>query len=155
MVKTRTVNLSDSVIHLLHRASQQADQQLETAMSDTGLTARQLVVLDTIARLETPNQTDICDATGIDRSTLADMVKRLSARRLIVRRRDRNDARAYNLRLTEEGERALEKTLPQVHAAELQITGKLSESRRKEFLDLLKLLLGGARTLPARKPVHS
>jgi len=47
------------------------------------------------------------DATGIDRSTLADVVRRLSKKGLLQRRRTREDARAYAVKLTDEGRRVL------------------------------------------------
>lgn len=152
MAKIKTVNLSDNVIHLLHRASQFADHQFEHATTAHGLTARQIVVLDAIAKLNDPSQTDVCDETGIDRSTLADMVRRLCARRLVVRRRSRADARAYTLRLTEDGIACLQKLLPSMIEAEQRVTGVLSESRRREFVDILHSILAPPPAAPSRKP---
>ena len=59
------------------------------------LTPRQLAVIITVAQNEGLSQTGILDATGIDRSTLADVVRRLTKKRLLQRRRTREDARAY------------------------------------------------------------
>ncbi len=153
MARAKTLNISESIIHLLHRASQFADYQFERTAGVHGLTSRQLVVLDAIAKLQEPSQTDVCDATGIDRSTLADMVRRLCARRLITRRRNRIDARAYNLRLTEDGIDCLGKLLPTMTEAEQQVTGALSEGKRREFMDLLKTILAPSGT-PPRKPAR-
>jgi len=152
MAKMKTTNISDSVIHLLHRASQFGDYQFEQATAAHGLTARQIVVLDAIAKMNEPSQTAVCDATGIDRSTLADMVRRLCARRLIVRRRNRSDARAYTLRLTEAGMDGLEKLLPTMIEAEQRVTGMLSETRRREFIELLRAILMPPPAAPPRKP---
>lgn len=152
MAKVKTVHISDSVIHLLHRASQFADHQFEHATNVHGLTARQIVVLDAIAKLTDPSQTDVCDETGIDRSTLADMVRRLCARRLVARRRSRADARAYTLRLTEDGSNCLEELLPTMIEAEQRVTGVLSESRRREFVDMLHSILAPPPSAPSRKP---
>jgi DNA-binding MarR family transcriptional regulator len=41
------------------------------------LTLRQLMVLQAVSEANAPSQTDIVVATGIDRSSIADLVKRL------------------------------------------------------------------------------
>jgi DNA-binding MarR family transcriptional regulator len=151
MAKVKTVNISNSVIHLLHRASQFADHQFEQATAAHGLTVHQLVVLDAIAKLDDPSQTDVCDVTGIDRSALADMVRRLCARRLVGRRRNRADARAYTLKLTDDGIACLENLLPTMFEAEQKVTGVLSESRRRDFIDLLHSILAPSFAAPTRK----
>lgn len=151
MPKVQAADFSNSVIHLLHRASQFADFQLESATAETGLTARQLVVLDAISKLEEPSQASICLETGIDRSTLADMVRRLCGRRLVVRKRSRKDARAYVLRLTDEGQGYLEKLSAKVGQAEQHVMVSLPESERRKFLDLLHKIAGQPHTPPARK----
>lgn len=95
------------LMQLLHRASQVADAIHDAALSDIALTARQNTVLHCVALLESPSQSQICEVTGIDRSTLADIVKRMVKKGLIQRRRARTDARKYALRLTPLGEEAL------------------------------------------------
>jgi DNA-binding MarR family transcriptional regulator len=49
-------------------------------MKDGDLTPRQLAVLVTVANNEGLSQTGLVDRTGIDRSTLADIVRRLQPR---------------------------------------------------------------------------
>ena len=95
--------LESSAIHMLHRASQAADELFASETSGADLTPRQFAVLAALEVLESASQTQIVDATGIDRSTLADIVKRLVKRGLLNRRRSRSDARAYVVRLTPEG----------------------------------------------------
>ena len=60
-----------------------------------------------IADSDEPSQTTLVERTGIDRSTMADIVRRLTARGLVQRRRTRRDARRYAVRLTDKGENAL------------------------------------------------
>lgn len=151
MAKAPAPDFSNSVIHLLHRASQFADFQLESVAAETGLTARQLVVLDAISKLEEPSQTSICLETGIDRSTLADMVRRLCSRRLVVRKRSRKDARAYVLRLTDEGRSYLDKLASKVGQAEQTVMIPLPENDRRKFLDLLHKIAEQPLTSPSRK----
>ena len=62
--------LGDSMLHLLHRAGQVADELFTEEMHGSDLTPRQFAVLMVLQRLETASQTDIVNETGIDRSTL-------------------------------------------------------------------------------------
>ena len=72
--------LERSATHLIHRAGQRATDIFQAEARDSGLTPRQFAVLMTIAEEEGLTQTDLVDRTGIDRSTLADIVARLLAR---------------------------------------------------------------------------
>lgn len=54
-----------------------------------------------------PSQTDLVNTTNIDRSTLAEIVRRLEQRGHVVRQRRADDARAYALNLTSSGRNAL------------------------------------------------
>ena len=99
-------------MHLLHRAGQCAEELFQAEVGEADLTARQLAVLTTVAENEGLNQTGIVERTGIDRSTLADMGRRLSKKGLLQRRRTKEDARAYAVKLTDEGEKLLRKVGP-------------------------------------------
>lgn len=72
-----------------------------------GLTLPQLAVLEAISMGGPPSQTDLVDRTGIDRSTLADIVRRLRDVGMLKRQRTEKDRRAYAVTLTDAGSRAL------------------------------------------------
>ena len=100
-----------SPTHLLHRAGQSvADLFAKEIKSD--LTPRQLTVLRAIAQNVGCSQSAIVERTGIDRSTIAEMVRRLVKKGIIGRRRSRHDTRAYILTLTEAGQRLLKEAEP-------------------------------------------
>lgn len=80
------------------------------------ITARQAILIDAIANASSPSQTDLTHITGIDRSTLAEMTKRLVEKGFIKRRRNRDDARAYSVSLTDEGKRLASSVAPVVSA---------------------------------------
>ena len=104
--------LSRSAVHLLHRAGQCAEELFQAEIGEADLTARQLAVLNTVAENEGVSQTGIVERTGIDRSTLADIVRRLSKKGLLQRRRTKDDARTYAVKLTAEGEKLLHRVGP-------------------------------------------
>jgi DNA-binding MarR family transcriptional regulator len=110
--------LTSSLTHLLHRACQVADSVFNEEAGTTGLTTRQFAVLVAVANNRDVSQTGLVQATGIDRSTVAEIVKRLLRRGLIKRKRTRLDARAYAVRLTEEGSELLGRARPAAMRAE-------------------------------------
>lgn len=90
---------------LLTRTHQLLDNQYQDALhaAGAGVTPSQATVLLAVSGLEEPSQSDLVKDTGIDRSTMADVVKRLVKKGLIERKRNKEDARAYVLKLTHKG----------------------------------------------------
>ncbi|HXQ45591.1 MAG TPA: MarR family transcriptional regulator [Caulobacteraceae bacterium] len=130
--------LDRSPSHLLHRALQLA---LDIYAEETGpdaVTQRQYAVLAAVAAQEGLTQTDLVRATGIDRSTLADLVARMIGKTLLARQRSTADARANTVRLTDPGRAALEAAKPRVAAADARIMKLLPTRKRDAFLDVLR-----------------
>jgi DNA-binding MarR family transcriptional regulator len=133
--------VTSSTTHLLHRAGQLAEDIFSRSIGDLGISARQYVVLSVVDRLEDPSQTTLCKISGIDRSTLADIVRRLVSRGLLTRRRTRNDARLYAVRITPEGKSILEKASPIAVKVDTAVLDRLSISERETFNKLLQKLM--------------
>src|SRR5687768_8612132 len=94
--------LAGSPSHLMHRALQLAlDIYTEEAGSD-GLTQRQFAVLEAVDAKAGATQAELVKATGIDRSTLADLAARMTTKGLLQRERSTLDARAMAVRLSPE-----------------------------------------------------
>jgi MarR family transcriptional regulator, temperature-dependent positive regulator of motility len=129
--------LARSPVHLLHRAGQCAEELFQAEIGDADLTARQLAVLTAVAEEEGLSQTGIVERTGIDRSTLADIVRRLSKKGLLQRRRTREDARAYAVKLTGEGEKLLRKVGPAAKKVDQRILQAMGGGK-DDFLDRLQ-----------------
>ncbi|MGA7115913.1 MAG: MarR family winged helix-turn-helix transcriptional regulator, partial [Hyphomicrobium sp.] len=133
------VNLvSTSTTHLLHRAGQLAEDLFARSIGEIGITARQFVVLSVVDGLEDPSQTALCEISGIDRSTLADIVRRLVSRGLLSRRRTRQDARMYAVRITPEGKEVLQRALPIAAKVDESLVESLSPEQREEFSTYLQ-----------------
>jgi len=135
-----TYTLDASLLHLLHRAAQSANDIFAKEQSEGGLTSRQLVVLAAIAENEGVSQTGIVSRTGVDRSTLADVVRRLLKKGLVVRRRTKDDARAYAVKLTTEGQHLLADAGAAAMRTEEKLSSSLSASNRRELVRLLRAL---------------
>jgi DNA-binding MarR family transcriptional regulator len=137
--------LNRSAMHLLHRAGQCAADIFGSEARASGLTPRQFAVLMVIAEEEGLTQTDLVERTGIDRSTLADIVGRLLAHGLIQRRRAKEDARAYSLKLAPQGLKTLREVQPGAAAADARLLANLPPAKRQDFLDSLSLIVATAR----------
>ena len=142
--------LDRSPIHLLHRAGQCAEDIFQTEIAD--LTPRQLAVLMTVASDEGANQTKLVNALGIDRTTLGDIVRRLVRKGLLQRRRMREDARAYAVKLTDRGRRVLSTALPAARRVDERVIGALPDNRRDAFLTALASIVEKFQSLAPPKP---
>jgi DNA-binding MarR family transcriptional regulator len=133
--------LERSPIHLLHRVSQCASDIFALEMGDNDLTPRQYAILLTVSQNEGLSQTDLVEKTGVDRSTLADIVRRMLKKGLLQRRRTKDDARAYAVKLTDEGARALRAAEPVVRRVDDKILSMLPAKQRELFLSDLQTIV--------------
>ena len=133
--------LDDSPSHLLHRALQVSLDIYAEEFGDDPLTQRQYAVLAAVEAQEGLTQTDLVRATGIDRSTLADMAARMIAKGLLARERSTADARANAVRLTEAGRAALTAAKPRMAAADARVLGLIGGSKREAFVAQLRQLV--------------
>ena len=129
-----------SLIELLHRASQRADSVFARNVGDSGLTPRQFAVLRAVSEADGLSQTDIMAATGIDRSSTADLVGRLVTSGCLQRRRTKRDARLYAVRLTPRGRQMLAIGKPAAGAADLALLSLVPQVQRSAFVKALKLV---------------
>lgn len=121
--------------HLLHLAGQRADNLF--AEQGSPLSPRQFVVLAVLEDGKGSSQTDIVRATGIDRSTLADLVKRLVAAGYVRRRRSKTDTRAYVVRLTDTGHIVLDAGRGAATLTDERLFAPVTASHRVQFLEEL------------------
>jgi DNA-binding MarR family transcriptional regulator len=138
-------DLENSPLHLFHRAVQVVTEIYQAEMSDHDLTARQYAVLVALAKSEGLSQSKLVDATGIDRSTMADIVRRMLKKGIIQRKRDKDDARAYEVTITDEGTRLYQDVQPIVRRIEEKLLSALNGKRVDEFLSHLGLIVSSAR----------
>ena len=134
--------LENSATHLLHRAQQVAVNLSATELAEKGLTIRQFAVLAALHNEDGQSQSNLVDATGIDRSTLADMVARMEKGGLVKRIKSKDDARAKAVSLTEDGEKAYQNAVPAVAEADGILLQDLRSSRRKSLLSSLGIIAG-------------
>lgn len=153
-VRRETFRLSRSPSHLLRRAEQFAAEIFLRSEMPQGVTLRQTVLLAAIAESEGASQADLVGATGVDRSTLAEMMARMERKGLIKRAAAAEDARAKSVRLTNEGRRRLDGAMPAMQAVDKALLAALPQSQRSAFMSTLAELANAAEThaAPAEEP---
>lgn len=130
-----------SAIHLLHRAGQCADELFALKSGKSDLTPRQFAVLRAVSHAEDVSQTALVDVTGIDRSTLADIVRRLVGRGLLSRKRTKQDARMYAVRLSAAGRHAIDAAVPAAAATNEALLAALPAGQRTAFITALQRIV--------------
>jgi DNA-binding MarR family transcriptional regulator len=123
-------------------------------MGALDLTPRQFAVLLTVSQNEGLSQTDLVLLTGIDRSTLADIVRRMLKKGLLQRRRTREDARAYAVKLTDEGLQTLAAARPRVEAVDARILTALTAEQKSTLVEDLKKIVESLQGPASEPPRH-
>lgn len=124
-------------VHLLHRAGQRADDLFASSIGESTLTPRQFAILKAVAEVGEPSQTILVEQTGIDRSTLADIVRRLVDRGLLSRQRAKHDQRAYAVKITGAGLSTIKSAEPAARKTDDKLLSALSPKERSAFLKTL------------------
>jgi DNA-binding MarR family transcriptional regulator len=124
----------------LKRAAQYSADVYADQLGKSSLTQRQFTVLEAVKRNEGGSQTLLVRETGIDRSTLADLVNRLEVQGYLTRQRSDRDARVNFVFLTAAGRKAVDKAQPHVATVDQVLIEVLPVRYRKQFLASLQLL---------------
>jgi DNA-binding MarR family transcriptional regulator len=141
--KSQEDGLASSVTHLLHRTLQLA-LDLHADAGPAEITQRQYTVLAAAGAADGQTQNDLVRATGIDRSTLADLVARMLAKGLLERQRSATDARANTVRLSDAGRAVLGASSGPAAAADEKLLSYLPAKKREGFLKALGVLSSAA-----------
>jgi DNA-binding MarR family transcriptional regulator len=129
--------LSKSFSHLLKRAVQYSVHRYNEEVGKSGLTHRQFTVLAAVDANDGKSQTELVKITGVDRSTLADMVARMMTQGLVQRRRTKEDARTNSVRLTPQGKKMLKAAQSGADDVDRSLLSMFSVADRKTVLDCL------------------
>jgi len=133
--------------HLIRRCQQRAvdlfTEEVSHDLGDDGPTPRQFAVM--LAAHQEPgiNQTDLVRKSGIDRSTLTEILRRLIDRGLIRRKKSPTDGRTNALYITNQGETLLHRSLPAVIRAQQRIMEPIARDRVEDVMAALEILAEG------------
>ena len=128
------------VSFMLKRAAQLSADLFADQLGKTGLTQRQYTVLETVLANEGASQTDLVRTTGIDRTTLADLVNRLETQGYVRREPSPTDARVNFEFLTSLGRETVIKAKPVAAVVDITLLNLVSPKLRKSFVASLEEL---------------
>jgi DNA-binding MarR family transcriptional regulator len=146
------VNLSTHPGHLARRL-QQAHTLLWNALVSAETTSPQFAVLNAVAGRDDLDQRMVGDLIGLDRSTTAEIVSRLSDRGLLVRVRDPRDGRRNLLRLTDDGAVLHRQTARRVSRMNKVFLAPLEPGEQQVLLDLMRRIVTAADSFRAPEEI--
>ena len=122
--------------HLLRRSVQVMNLLWDEEVSHT-ITSPQFATLNALYSEPNLDQRTLGLRVSLDRSTMAEVVSRLSSRGLIRTERDPCDGRRKTIALTAKGLQAVQQLIPRTHAMTARLVGPLDPRQRAELLRLL------------------
>lgn len=134
--------------HLLRRALQAMNLLWTEDVSPT-ITSPQFAALNALYREPNIDQRTLGERISLDRSTMAEVVARLSSKGLIKATRDPRDGRRKTIQLTPKGLIALQRLIPRTRVMTGRLVGAL---QKQEQADLLRLLTAVVDANERRRP---
>ena len=122
--------------HLLRRAVQVMNLLWDVEVSHT-ITSPQFAALNALYAEPNLDQRSLGQRVSLDRSTMAEVVSRLSTRGLIRTERDSKDGRRKTISLTTRGLHTVQQLIPRTHAMTDRLVGPLDAGQRDDLLRLL------------------
>lgn len=127
--------------HLIRRAQQIAVAIFMEECAAFDITPVQYASLVAIRENPGIDATRLSALVAFDRSTLGNVLERLEARRIVLRKPSKDDKRIKALELTETGRELLIAVEPAVERAQERILAPLAAENRARFMSLLNQLV--------------
>jgi len=144
--------LAEAPSYLMRRCQQFYGDLYARETGARDLTKQQFMVLAALEHNDGASQTALVEITGIDRSTLAEMVRRMLERGLLSRERTEEDARANAVAITQSGRKALRAARTAADRAEKALLDTLPAAERIRFVKLLATIASAGEALAAESP---
>jgi DNA-binding MarR family transcriptional regulator len=138
----RHIELDTLPGHCIRRLQQIAVAVFMQESADAGVTPVQFAVLQVLAAQPGLDQRTLARAVSFDTSTIGGVVDRLEARGLLTRSHSPGDRRVRLLHLTPEGEELLADLTPSMLRTQGRILEPLSATERKDFMRMMRLVIG-------------
>jgi DNA-binding MarR family transcriptional regulator len=150
--KVNGFELGEAPSHLMRRCQQLYGDLYARETGQRDLTKQQFTVLAALEHNDGVSQTALVEMTGIDRSTLAEMVRRMLERQIVSRERTEEDARANAVAITQAGRKALKSARAASYRAERRLLDALPAAERARFVKSLYTIASAAETLIGNGP---
>src|ERR1700744_4838285 len=139
--------LAESPSHLMRLCQQYYGDLYARETGARDLTKQQFTLLCALEHQDGVSQTTLVETTGIDRSTLAEMVRRMRERGLLSRERTEEDMRANAVAITQGGRKALKSARAAAERAEKMFLEALPAPERPRFVKLLATIAAAGDSL--------
>ncbi|MCR9212654.1 MAG: MarR family transcriptional regulator [Proteobacteria bacterium] len=121
-----------------HTLKKSADRAL---MEAANLTTAQSAVLSIVESEEKISQKQVAKYLGLNESAMTAMVSRLTKLGFLTKQRSEEDARAWELTLTEDGQTALKRIRVPFNEINRQIDSMFDDKRQDDFAHMLDRLV--------------
>lgn len=130
-------DLQSSLPYLLARAGIRTGQAFSLEIKQFGLTLNEWRVGATLRQQPHQRLSEVAEHTSIDASTLSRLIDSMVQRKLVLRERSADDARAVALSLTQEGEGMIDKVVPLAQLYERVAMAGISPEHVQLLRDML------------------
>ncbi len=118
------------------------------ALASLGLTPAQFALLNVLGARQGAIQQQLSSDMGMDPSAMVKLINELETAGLAERRRRPGDRRAWEVAITPDGRRTLERARRSVTQVEDEVLGGLTAADRRQLLTLLRRALVSAPPQP-------
>lgn len=105
------------------------------------LTPVQFAILTVLQGGEEMDQLTLSTSVGVDRTSGADVIRRLERRGLLTREASTRDRRVRIVKITEQGKTFTARVRPMMAAAQNRLVAPLTEEEREEFFRIAKKMV--------------
>ncbi|MDH7793942.1 MULTISPECIES: MarR family transcriptional regulator [unclassified Beijerinckia] len=137
MKRVDVYKLDQGLGFLLRLASARLNNLYTLKCDGYDITPRQFAVLITLYQQGDLTPTELAEHIKVDRSTLSEMLSRMTDRRLIKRIPDPADGRSYRLTILPDGVARVSSLAPLVEVNHTEILSVIPAADRKKFLTYL------------------
>jgi DNA-binding MarR family transcriptional regulator len=142
----RNWQLEGGIGFLLRLLEARYDGLYQNLTRQNDITPRQFGVLMALYQQGPLTPSVLAERISSDRNTLSEMLKRMTARKLILKKDNTEDRRSVQIQITAKGEAALLKVIPAAARLQDLLLAPLSKEDRAHFL---KCMLAIAKAPPA------
>ena len=146
--------LMERLSFLLKQAFARVDEATERELAQLSVTGREFAVLTLVDAEGAASQQRLAARIGVDRTTMVALIDALEEKRLVSRRRDPSDRRAYIVEATPAGRKTLQRALAAVKLAEREALAPLAATEAAAFKRTLQRLAEAPVAWDAKRPDH-
>ena|SRR5437016_4319415 len=142
------IEVAEFAGQLLFRLWRASHTRTAEALNSIGLTPALFALLNVLGAREAAIQQQLSSDMGIDPSAMVKLINELESAGLAERRRRPGDRRAWEVVITSQGRRTLERARRFVAQVEDEVLGGLTDADRRQLLTLLRRALVSAPPQP-------